>query len=338
MHRLLERQYKKCFKEQHVNTPEFDEFLRVISTTYESNDSDRALLEHSFEVSSKEFSELNAKILLLVKELEVEKKSVEQKVSERTMELKLANERLTELDKVKTEFISVAAHQLRTPLSAIKWTLSLLMEDDMANMTVEQKSLIMKGYESNERIIRLINSMLVVTRIESGKMTYAYSYIHIEDLVESCLADFVGQATEKGLKIDFIQPPQRLPYLHVDPDKIRAVLQNFLENAIFYSKTGGTITVTAVSEDGMVRVSVKDSGIGIPQKQQVGIFSKFFRAENALKARTDGSGLGLFVAKSIIDKHGGDIGFSSVEGEGSTFYFTLPPAIIDQDHPANELK
>lgn len=329
MHQLLERQYKKCFKEQKIESVEFDNFLRVISTAYENNDTDRALLEHSFEISSKEFLELNSKILQLLKELELEKLSVEQKVAERTKELKLANDRLTELDKVKTEFISVAAHQLRTPLSAVKWTLSLLLEDGSETMTAVQKSLLMKGAESNERMIRLINSMLVVTRIESGKMTYVSSFIHIEDLIESCLSDFVGQATEKGLNIRFENPPERLPYLYIDPDKIRAVIQNFIENALFYTRPGGSIIISAVSDHEFVRVAVKDDGIGIPQKQQVGIFNKFFRADNALKERTDGSGLGLFVAKSIIEKHSGAIGFESVEGSGSTFYFTLPFAKTD---------
>ncbi len=324
MHHLLERQYKKSFKEGTTIPPEFENFLKTVSTTYENNDTDRALLEHSFALSSKEFSELNAKILKLLKELEIEKKSVEQKVVERTQELLVANERLTELDKVKTEFISVAAHQLRTPLSAIKWTLSLLIDESVDNLTAEQKSLLMKGYESNERIIRLINEMLVVTRIESGKMVYSFSYIHIEDLIDNCLQDFIGQAEEKHIKLVFHEPKSKLPYINIDPDKVRTVLQNLIENAIFYTREEGFVTVSVVLEEHHLKVSVKDSGIGIPERQKIGIFNKFFRADNALKARTDGSGLGLFVAKSIIEKHNGQIGFESTEGEGTTFHFTIP--------------
>lgn len=328
MHRLLERQYKKYLKEQ-TPSPELQVFINAISTTYENNDTDRILLEHSFEISSKEFLELNSKILQLLNELEIEKKTVEQKISDRTKELKLANERLLELDKVKSEFISVAAHQLRTPLSAIKWTLSLLLDEGSENLTAAQKSLLMKGTESNERIIRLINSMLVVTRIESGKMTYTYSFIHIEDLIESCIDDFVGQAAEKNLHILFTPPSQRLPYLYIDTDKIRAVIQNFIENAVFYTHEGGTVKIVATTDGLTVQVAVIDNGIGIPQKQQVGIFNKFFRAENALKARTDGSGLGLFVAKSIVEKHNGTIGFESIEGSGSTFFFNIPVTKTD---------
>jgi len=328
MHHLLERQYKKHFKEGTPISPELENFLQTISTTYENNDKDRALLEHSFNISSKEFSELNAKILKLLKELEIEKKGVEQKIIERTQELTIANQRLTELDKVKTEFISVAAHQLRTPLSAVKWILSLLLDENSTNLTPEQRSLLMKGFESNERIIRLINEMLVVTRIESGKMAYNFSFIHIEDLIDNCLDEFIGQAKTRNISLTFKEPKEKLPYINIDPDKIRTVLQNLIENALFYTKDGGSVTVSAESDGKYIKVIVKDSGIGIPEKQKIGIFNKFFRAENALKARTDGSGLGLFVAKSIVEKHDGQIGFESTEGKGTTFYFTVPCAEV----------
>ncbi len=325
MHHLLERQYKKIFKNGNIVTQQLQSFIDTISNTYENNDTDRELLEHSFTISSKEFNELNLKVLKLLKDLEIEKKSVEQKVIERTEELTIANSRLMELDKVKSEFISVAAHQLRTPLSAIKWTLSLLIDEENANLTTEQKSLLMKGYESNERIIRLINEMLVVTRIESGKMSYNFSFIHIEDLIDSCLQDFTGQAKDRNISINFREPAKKLPYINIDPEKIRAVIQNLIENSLFYTKDGGHIEVGAEESGKFIRVSVKDNGIGIPENQRSGVFNKFFRAENALKARTDGSGLGLFVAKSIVDKHNGEIGFeNNKDGEGTTFYFTLP--------------
>ncbi len=324
MHHLLERQYKKVFKDKTNNSKEIEDLLNIISTTYENNDTDRKLLEHSFAVSSKEFGELNAKVLKLLKDLEIEKESVEKKVIQRTQELIEANKRLTELDKIKTEFISVAAHQLRTPLSAVKWTLSSLIEESNDNLTVEQKTLLLKGYESNERIIKLINEMLVVTRIESGKMSYNFSYIHIEDLIDSCMQDFEGQARARRIKLDFIENSNKLPYINIDPEKVRAVLQNLIENALFYTKDGGKIEIKAELIDGNIKVSVKDNGIGIPEKQKSGIFNKFFRAENALKVRTDGSGLGLFVSKSIIEKHGGEIGFESMEGVGTTFFFKIP--------------
>lgn len=324
MHPLLNRQFKKIYKEDVQISPELDSLLRAVSITYENNDKDRELLERSFTISSREFSELNTRITNLAKDLEIEKKNVEEKVSIRTEELQVANKRLTELDKVKTEFISVAAHQLRTPLSAVKWILSLLMDEDNENMTAAQRSLIMKGYESNERIIRLINQMLIVTRIESGRMTYSFISIHIEDLIDNCLQDFTGEIKNRNINLRFEEDEHTLPYVNIDADKVRAVIQNLIENAIFYTKDNGNIIVKAKQDGSYLKISVKDDGIGIPDVQKTGIFNKFFRAENALKARTEGSGLGLFVSKSIVEKHGGNIWFDSVEGEGSTFYFTLP--------------
>ncbi len=247
-------------------------------------------------------------------------------LKKRGNELTLANERLQELDKAKSEFISVAAHQLRTPLSAIKWTLSLVIDEESKNLTPEQRSLIMKGYESNERIIRLVNEMLVVTRIESGKMQYTLALFHIDDLIESVILDFAGLAHIRKMNLSFERSATPLPYVNADSEKIRGVIQNLIENSMRYTKDGGHVVVKTALENTMVKVSVTDNGIGIPVHQQSSIFNKFFRADNATKTQTDGSGLGLFVAKSVIDKQNGNIGFESKEGEGSTFYFTIPCA------------
>ncbi|MDP3958137.1 MAG: ATP-binding protein [bacterium] len=253
---------------------------------------------------------------------EVDKKN--QLLVKREEELTLVNERLRELDKAKSEFISVAAHQLRTPLSAIKWTLSLLIDENSGNLTPEQRGLLMKGYESNERIINLINEMLVVTRIESGKVEYTFTPIHLEDLIENALLDFAGQAHVRKMKLAFDKPKTALPYVEADPEKLRGVIQNLIENAVRYTPDGGTVAIAAAAENGDIKVSVKDSGIGIPLRQQSSIFNKFFRADNAVKMQTEGSGLGLFVARSIIEKHGGKIWFESAEGAGTTFYFSIP--------------
>lgn len=306
MHHLLKRQIKKILGDSFSFSPELEVLLKVVSNTYHDYDQDRELLEHSFDISSKEFLELHSSLL-----------------AERT----LANDRLLELDKVKTEFISVAAHQLRTPFSAIKWSLSLVLDENAENLTAEQRSLLLKGYESNERAINLINKMLVVTRIESGKMEYNLILIHIEDLIDAVLLDFTEYVQAHAITLVFEKPETPLPYVRVDSEKIRAVIQNLVENALYYTKDGGTVTLYATSEHTFIKVSVKDNGIGIPLRQQLGIFNKFFRADNATKARTDGSGLGLFVAKSIIDTHSGKIGFESEENIGSTFYFTLPIAV-----------
>lgn len=247
-------------------------------------------------------------------------------LTKREEELTLANERLRELDKAKSEFISVAAHQLRTPLSAIKWTLSLIIDEDTKNLTPEQRGLIMKGYESNERIIRLVNELLTVTRIEAGKVQYALSRFHIDDLIDSVLLDFTGVARDRRIRLSFEKSQAALPYVNADAEKIRSVIQNLVENSMWYTRDGGEVVVSSGLEGNLIKVSVRDNGIGIPERQKSGIFNKFFRADNAMRTKTDGSGLGLFVAKSVVEAHGGTIGFTSREGDGTTFYFTIPPA------------
>lgn len=331
MNHLLERQIKNYFSNNIPNSVEFKDFINSVSDTYNNFDKDRELLERSFDISSKEFLEMNSKISKLVEELNIEKQSIEKKVSERTIELTIANERLTELDKVKSEFISVAAHQLRTPLSAIKWTLSLLIEDNSVNLSSEQLDLLKKGYESNEHIINLINDMLLVTRIESGKIIFNPTMVHIEDLIQSVLLEFEGKKNIQDIEIQFEKPAGTLPYVNIDTEKMRWVIQNLVDNALNYTHQKGIITIKAYEENEMIKVSISDNGIGIPLHQQSSIFSKFFRADNATKFQTSGSGLGLFIVKNTIDMHGGSVYFESVLGEGTTFYFTIPKAKIDEN-------
>lgn len=237
-------------------------------------------------------------------------------------ELKEKNDRLQELDTMKSEFVSVAAHQLRTPLSALKWTFESLLSDE--TLTAELRSTMLKGADSNERMIRLVEDMLAVTRIEAGRVRYSFAPLHIEDVIDNILLDFVGQARTHHLALTFEKPDGQLPYISADPQRLRDVIGNLLENAIRYTPEGGTITIRATSGMGYVRVEVKDNGIGIPLAQQPNIFNKFFRAENAAKMQTDGTGLGLFIAKATVEKHGGKIWFESTPGAGTSFFFTIP--------------
>lgn len=243
----------------------------------------------------------------------------------RDLELSRANERLRKLDEIKSSFISVVAHQLRTPLSGIKWTLNLLLNGDMGAMRSEQKTFLLKAYESNERMISLVNDMLGADRIDSGKVRFSFQPVQLLDVVDSVLFELLPQATARGLAVTFASRPADLPKVHADPEKIRAVFQNLIDNSIKYSKPSGAIEIGLQSENhSTVLVSVKDNGIGIPQAQQRNIFERFFRARNAVKAQTEGSGLGLFIVQSIIERHGGRIWFKSEEGKGVTFFFTLP--------------
>jgi signal transduction histidine kinase len=241
----------------------------------------------------------------------------------RDRELTKANELLRELDERKSEFLSVVAHQLRTPLSGIKWTLNMILSGDLGPLSNDQKTFLMKGYESNQRMIGLIEDMLGADRIGSGKLRYRFARVQIMDIIDNVLYDLIQLAKKKNITISFPNRNENLAKVYIDPDKMREVVVNLVENAIKYSPEKGTITIEAVEENGFVKVTVKDQGIGIPVDQQKNIFSRFFRASNAVKVQTDGSGLGLFIVKGIIEKHGGQIWFESAEGKGSAFYFTV---------------
>lgn len=242
----------------------------------------------------------------------------------RDLELTRANERLRRLDVAKSNFISVAAHQLRTPLTVIKWTIDMILDENLGPLTIEQRGFLMKGYESNERMIVLVNDMLVADRAESNKLQYQFAPIQILDLIDNVLYEISIQADEKNITIELTGRDDSLPHITVDTEKIRAVLQNLFENAIKYTPEGGKIQVIASTNKNFVKIAIKDTGIGIPEEQQKNIFSRFFRAPNAIKTQTDGSGLGLFIAKSIVEKHGGKIWFESKQNQGTTFYFTIP--------------
>ena len=228
------------------------------------------------------------------------------------------------IERIKTEFVSVAAHQLRTPLSAIKWTLKMLLDGDVGELTPEQKDFLEKSYKSNERMIMLINDLLNVTRIEEGRYLYNPVLVEFEPIVESLLNSYEGEIKRKNLELKFQRPKEKLPQVMLDTEKIKLALQNLIENAIKYTLPGGKISITLKRVKDSIEFSIKDTGVGIPKDQQHRVFTKFFRAANAMKLETEGSGLGLFITKNIIEAHGGKIWFESEEGKGTTFYFTLP--------------
>lgn len=242
----------------------------------------------------------------------------------RDLELTSANEKLIQLDKMKSEIISVVAHQLRTPLSAIKWTLKILLDKDAGALTDQQQELLQKGFDSNERMIKLVNDMLSVDRLESGKIKYAFVPVQFEDIVQEMIRNLLTLATRKNIRIEFSSPKDLLPKIRVDVDKMRDVLQNLIDNAIKYTKKDGVILVGVAKEDDELHFWVKDNGIGIPPEESDKIFARFFRATNATHTETDGSGLGLFIAQSIVKRHSGRMWFESVLGEGSTFHVVLP--------------
>jgi len=228
------------------------------------------------------------------------------------------------IERMKTEFVSLSAHQLRTPLSAIKWTLKMLLDGDLGKITEEQRDFIEKTYKSNERMINLINDLLDVSRIEEGRYLYKPVLTNLESIIQFVVNSYKEEIERKKLKFQFKKPKLKLPEVIVDVEKIKLAIDNLLGNAIGYTPAGGEVTVSLKCVKKEIELSVKDTGVGIPKDQQGRVFTKFFRAANAIRMETEGSGLGLFIAKNIIEAHGGKIWFESEEKKGTTFHFTLP--------------
>lgn len=228
------------------------------------------------------------------------------------------------IERMKTEFVSLAAHQLRTPLSAIKWALRMMLDGDLGQITLEQKDFVEKTYKSNERMIDLINDLLDVTRIEEGRYLFKPILTQLEPIVEFVVNSSKDEAGRRNIKLGFRKPLKILPKAMVDVEKIRLAIQNFIDNAVRYTPAGGEIIISLKAEKKEIEFSIKDTGVGVPEDQKARVFSKFFRASNVVRMETEGSGLGLFITKNIIEAHGGKVWFESREGQGTTFYFTLP--------------
>lgn len=228
------------------------------------------------------------------------------------------------VEKLKTEFVSIAAHQLRTPLSVIKWSLSLLKEEKMTKR--EERDLFEKVFLSNERMIKLINDLLNVTRIEEGRYLYSPELKDAVEILKESIQAPKEEAERRGIQFKLSPPKEKVPKIKVDEEKIILAIQNIVGNAIHYTEPGGEVIISLKydKEKKEILFKVRDTGIGIPKHQQQRVFQKFFRGENVMKMETEGTGLGLFITKNVIEAHGGKIWFKSEEGKGTTFYFTLP--------------
>ncbi len=228
------------------------------------------------------------------------------------------------IDRMKSEFISIAAHQLRTPLSAIKWIIKMVLDEDSGELNSEQKELLSKGYQSNERIITLVNDLLDVSRIEEGRFGYNFTNSDFQEVLDITMDSCEKLISKNHLKFIF-KKQENLPKIYMDKERISLVLQNLIENSIKYTPEYGTIELGAeANRNNFLRVWVKDNGVGIPDTDKAKLFSKFFRASNVMRMETEGTGLGLFIAKNIVEKHGGTISIASEEGKGTQVTFTLP--------------
>lgn len=243
----------------------------------------------------------------------------------RDLELTRANEKLRDLDRMKSEFVSLVTHQLRTPLSGIKWSLSLMIGGEFGLLNREQQVYLMKIYEANDRMIALINDLLQADRVESGTVKLQQVPTQLLNLLENVIVEMEQLAGHKNVRIDY-EHPKELPLIPVDPENMRVILQNLIENAVKYTPPGGVVTISLREADG-IEFSVTDTGIGIPKEQQKHVFRRFFRAPNAVLSETEGSGLGLYIVENIVRRHGGTIRFTSTENVGTTFIVTLPKEV-----------
>ena len=263
---------------------------------------------------------LNAKAYAEIQEFN---QTLQARVDHATSRLRVANRHLKELDKAKDEFISMASHQLRTPLTTIKGYLSMMLEGDAGRMTKTQAEFAGYAFGSSERMVNLISDLLNVSRLSAGRFIIQTKPTDMVDMIRDEVRQLETHASAKNLKLIFEAPDKPLPLAEIDDNKTRQVVMNFIDNAIYYTPSG-SVTVTLDQTGQYVRLRVTDTGIGVPEEAKKKLFSKFFRADNAQSVRPDGTGLGLYLARRVVEDQGGTILFSSTLGKGSTFGFELP--------------
>jgi signal transduction histidine kinase len=246
--------------------------------------------------------------------------TLQNRINEATKKLKRSNQKLKDMDNTKDEFISMASHQLRTPLTSVKGYLSMVLEGDVGNVTPAQRQLLNQAYTSSQRMVYLIADLLNISRLKTGKFIINASPTNVIDMVSSEIAQLKEVAKSHDLTLDF-KHPEEVPLLSIDETKTRQVVMNFVDNAIYYTPAGGKIKVEIQVDRSHMYFTVKDNGLGVPKADQSRLFTKFYRAHNAQEVRPDGTGLGLFMAKKVISEQGGTILFESAEGKGSTFGF-----------------
>ena len=264
------------------------------------------------------------------KNIEQEKKAKDEvkkladTLQEQKGKLDIAYAELQKVDKAKSEFVSMASHQLRTPLSAIKGYASMLFEGSYGKLEPKQEEKLKNILTSNERLIGLVNDLLDISKMDLGKMELNTSVFQMEELVDDCCQDIMPLAEEKGLTFVWKKPAIPLPKIEADELKVKEVVSNLLDNSVQYTKTG-EIIVKLENIDSRLRLSVKDTGEGITKEDAEKLFQTFGRGSAGINTFVEGTGLGLMVAKRFVDLHKGKLWVESEgAGKGSTFYLELP--------------
>jgi signal transduction histidine kinase len=255
--------------------------------------------------------------------------TLQQRIDVATKELRESNAQLQRLDAAKDEFVSMASHQLRTPLTSVKGYISMLLDGDAGKLTETQQKLLSEAFKSSERMVGLISDFLSVSRVQTGRFMIEMHRNDLAQLVAQEVDSLQEMARSHDLKLHFTKPNKPVN-VDIDEEKVRQIVMNFIDNAVYYSPQGGAIEVNLAIEGNQASLTVTDTGIGVPASEQTHLFSKFYRATNARKQRPDGTGVGLYLAKKVITGHHGKLIFTSEEGKGSTFGFSLPLAGDDE--------
>ena len=233
-------------------------------------------------------------------------------------------EELKKINGVKSDLISVSAHQLRTSVSAVKWTLQMLLDKDIGPLSEEQEQFIKKSYGGLELMNVMVNDMLTLNSTDDEEIILKFEKVNLVELIEQTVLEFSGEAKKKGMEIIFTKSEENLPEINCNRQMTRVIFQNLIENGLKYNRPNGKIWINLKNNKNEVEITIKDSGIGIDRRDQANIFQRFFRAENAKKKDPIGSGLGLYTIKKIVSNQGGTISFESEPGEGTTFTIVLP--------------
>lgn len=249
-----------------------------------------------------------------------------------------ANRSLEQMNKTKDEFMSLASHQLRTPLTSIRGYSSMLVDGDMGKLNDAQKHAMKEIENSSERMIFLVRDFLNVSRIQAGNFVLTRIKTNLVNLLHEDIEQLQSIADDHKvtLVIKLPKDPAEIPELNIDRERIGEIMANLIDNAIFYSHTGKRVEVSLAKINNTVEFRVVDHGIGVPAKEQSELFTKFFRGSNAKTIRPDGTGIGLFLVQKVIKEHGGKIIFHSVQGKGSTFGFSLPIDEVKSDKDSTE--
>lgn len=227
-------------------------------------------------------------------------------------------------DELKSKFLTVVSHQMRTPLNSVRWNMELLLSGDYPEVKGEPREILQEVYKAVVNSISIVDDMLLAVDIEQRSLRLEKAEVSVADILTKVVHDFERSAALKKVNMIMRELPKDLPRLFIDADKIEKVLARLTDNAIRYTPEGGTVSVAATVGQKDVSVSITDSGVGIPEEDRPRMFERFFRSKKAIGLHPNASGLGLYISKFIIDAHDGKIDFRSEEGRGTTFIITLP--------------